>query len=209
MYFHWFCELSSSCMLFLSSFPPPSWRCSAGRCLPSLWKKIWEIQKSVSCFTVILNVVFSGDWKYISREVQQCAVLAGRKAGEGPEEMKTSMRVWAVLDAWRSKARVSMKGRGHPAWGIGQHAAITFLPFTSQFVIYQQVPRKLHKGVGFTKVPPASGVAELRGRRKAGGPSWSLGAVCWPAARTVLGKLSSGVACSQISLIQLLTKQLV
>lgn len=80
-----------------------------------------------------------------------------------------NVRVWAALDAWSSKARVSMKGRGHCVWGVGQHAAVTLLPFTSQFVIYQQMPRKLHKGVGFTKVTPASGVAELRSRRKAGG----------------------------------------
>lgn len=67
------------------------------------------------------------------------------------------------------------------------------LHFTSQFVICQQMSRKLHEGVGFAKVTPASGVAELRSGRKAGGLSWALGAVCWPATSTVWGKLSTGV----------------
>lgn len=60
-------------------------------------------------------------------------------------------------------------------------------------VICQQMSRKLHEGVGFAKVTPASGVAALRSGRKAGGLSWALGAVCWPATSTVWGKLSTGV----------------
>lgn len=36
----------------------------------------------------------------------QCALLARRKAGEGPEELMASVGVWAVLNAWRSKARI-------------------------------------------------------------------------------------------------------
>lgn len=126
----------------------------------------------------------------------QCALLARRKAGEGAEEMTASMRLADCMEPrWmHGAARQGFhEGRGQHAWGADWHVPITLLPFTSQCAIYQQMPRKLHKGAGFMKVTPASGVAELRSGRKAGGPSWPPGAVCWPAASTVLEKLSTGV----------------
>lgn len=36
----------------------------------------------------------------------QFALLARRKAGVGPEELSASVRVWAMLNAWSSKARI-------------------------------------------------------------------------------------------------------
>lgn len=51
-----------------------------------------------------MNVVFSGDWKYMSRN--PASLLATRKAGEGPEELMASVRVWATLNAQNSKARI-------------------------------------------------------------------------------------------------------
>lgn len=67
--------------------------------------------------------------------------------------------------------------------------------------------RKLHKGVGFAKVTPASGVAELRSGRKAGGLSWPLGAGQQRAQCGESGAQES--THNQILLIQLLTKQFV
>ena len=65
-----------------------------------LEEKLGKFQGSVNCFTDVLHVVFSGDWKYMSRN-PVCS--ARRKAGEGAEEL--SVRFWTTLNAW-SKTRI-------------------------------------------------------------------------------------------------------
>lgn len=93
---------------------------------------------------------------------------------EGPGSRRPAQRfghACAALCEEEQQGKDMVKGRGVWARGVDWCAPIVLPPSTSRFVIHQQVSRKLERGVGFSKVTPSSGVAELRSGREAGGPS--------------------------------------
>lgn len=192
-------------MLFLSSFPPPSGGVTLVDACQAFGRKFGKMQQSVRCFTDILNVVFSGDWKYISRN-SVCSV-SGKES-------------W-----WRTWGDDGQcEGLGHAGCmeqqGKGFHEGKRPLCMGSRPACCHH-PSALHQPVCNLSAD-AQEIAQRDRIHKGNSCKWCswteeqkeswwhlLGALCWPAARMVLGKLSTGVTCSQSSLIQLLTKQLV
>lgn len=49
------------------------------------------------------------------------------------------------------------------------------MPFAGRFIIHWEISKKLGRRVGVSNIIPASGMAEPRSEKEAGGPSWRSG----------------------------------
>lgn len=152
-----------------------------------LEENLGKLPQSVSCSTDILNVVFSEDWKYVSRNPVSCV-------SKEESWWRSWWAAWGLWPRWKHGAARQGYHEGKRVSCVGTRLVCSHHPSALHQLVYNlsEISRKLHQGVGFAKVTPASGAAEQRSRRKTG-PSWPLDAVCWPAAGTVQAKMSTGV----------------
>ena len=123
--------------------------------------------------TAVLNAVLGGDWKYMSRNpVSSVREEEGWWRAWGADGQHKGLGHACATWCEEEQGKDAVKGRGHWARGVDWCTPVILLPFASRLVIHRQISRNLEREVGFSKITHASGVAELRSGREAGGPSW-------------------------------------